>query len=815
MKSFIISCMLLVPLLSLSQVTNKNISGQIKDIQNAPVAGALIQLKKVNDSTAVHKTISKENGKFVFGNLSNDSFVLIISSAGSKKYTSNHLAINEQRTTIVLPVIILIPAEETELKAVTVTARKPLLEQDIDKTIVNVEAMMSSATSNALEVLQKTPGIIVEANGDISLNGRQGVTVLIEGRPTYMSASDLAAYLRSIPGSTLDKIELMSNPPAKYDAEGNAVINIRLKRSRTQGYTGSASLSFAQGTYNSSYNAININYLDKKVNLFGNLSINADKNFDEDKYDRVFYDSNYIKTSSAQLHNYYTYKLYDLTARLGMDYSLSSKTIIGFITSMYGRNKTEQMDYNNSIVFYANNIPDSSGYGNTSGNSKWRQATANINLLHKFNTHGKELSADINYINYNNTGNRLLNNFIALDNAGADSNYIFQYYQPSDINIYTFKTDYSHPFNNKMVLSAGIKSSFVKNDNASDYTDIVENTHKPDQSKSNHFIYNEHINAIYINARKDWKRFGVQLGLRAENTNTKGHQLGNDIVPDSTNTNHYTGIFPSLFVSYKLDSAGRHNLSVNLSRRINRPNYQQLNPFLIFLDQYSYSTGNPYLGPSYHNYLELNYRYKQFIGISFQYNRNTQGFFNATQVMDNIFISRPENTQLRSMMAIMNNLNFPVAKWWKLNINIAGAHFLTKGSLYDQNLDQRIYAYRFGLLSQFTLAKNWNAEISGRYTSSTIQLQRIYAPRYYVDAGIQKKILKGKASIRLNASDIFYTLNQKEQITGLPFAASYHITTQDSRRISIAININFGKDSFKRKRSYNDNAADDEKGRVN
>ena len=815
MKLFtILFYLILLSLSSLSQ-TIKTISGQIKDIKNAPVAGAVIQLQKVGDSATIQNTISKDNGNFVFNNLSNNSFVLTITSVGSKKYVNNNLVLDEQHSTIVLPVIILTPAKETELKEVIVTSKKPLLEQDIDKTIVNVEAMISSATSNALEVLQKTPGVIVESNGDISLNGRQGVTVLIEGRPTYMSAQDLAAYLRSIPGSTLDKIELMSNPPAKYDAEGNAVINIRLKRNKAQGYTGNASLSFAQGKYNSSYNSLNMNYLDKKINLFGNLSINTDKNFDDDKYDRIFYDSNFIKASSAQLHNYYTYQLHDLTARIGMDYILSSKTTISFIASVYGRNRTEQMNYNNHTVFYENNIPDSSGYGNTNGNSKWRQATANINLLHKFNTHGKELSAEINYISYNNTGNRLLNNFINLNTTSVDSNYVFQYYQPSHINIYTFKTDYTHPFKNKMVLSAGIKSSLVKNDNASDYTDIVDNTHKPDQSKSNHFIYNENINSLYVNARKDWKRFGAQLGLRAENTNTKGHQLGNDIVPDSVNTNHYTGLFPTLFISYKLDSANKHTVTLNASRRINRPNYQQLNPFLLFLDQYSYTAGNPYLQPSYYQSLELNYRYKQFISVSVQLNWNTDASFNATKTEGNILITRPENTQLRSFKAVITNYTLPVAKWCKLNVSIAGARFGTKGSVYDQSLDQAVYAYRFNLLSQFTFSKDWSAEISGRYTSSTLQLQHIYKPRYYLDAGIQKKLFKGKASVKLNASDIFYTLKQKDETTGLPFLKMYHLNIEDTRRISIVLNINFGKDTFKRKRSYNDNAADDEKGRVN
>jgi len=807
-------CILLLSLRSSSQTANKTISGQIKDIQNEPVAGAVIKLAKVNDSAAIQTIIAKDNGKFVITNLANDSFMLTVASVGSKKYTSNILTIDDKHPMITLPVIILLPDKQNELKEVIVTSKKPLIEQDIDKTIVNVEAMISSAASNALEVLERTPGITIGSDGDISLNGRSGVMVLIEGRPTYMSATDLAAYLRSIPGGTLDKIELMTNPPAKYDAAGNAVINIRFKRNRVQGYTGSISLGFSQGITNSSYNSLNMNYLNKKVNLFGNISINKDNNFDDDSYNRIFYDSNNAKISSSKLQNYYAYKLHDLTARAGMDYTISSKTTVGFITSVYGRNKTDNMDYHNNSFMYDNSIPDSSGYGNTKGSSQWRQATANINLQHRFNKSGKELSADINYISYTNTAKRLLNNFIDLNNGDADSNYRFQYDLPSNIHIYTFKADFSHPLKNKLLLSAGIKSSLVKNDSESDYTDIINNTHKPDLSKSNHFIYKENINALYVNARKDWQRFGAQFGLRLENTNTKGHQLGNDIVPDSINTNHYTGIFPSLFLSYKLDSAGKNTLSLNVSRRINRPNYQQLNPFLIFLDQYSYSTGNPYLGPSYHNYLELNYRYKQFIGVSFQYNRNTHGFFNATQAADNIFISRPENAQLRYMMAVMTNLNFPVAKWWRFNINLGGAHFATKGTVYNQSLDQSIYACRLNVLSQLTFPKDWSAEISGRYTSSIIQLQRIYEPRYQLNAGIQKKILKGKGSVKLNVDDIFYTLKQKDQTTGLQLATAYHINIQDTRRIAIAVNFNFGKETFARKRKYNDNGADDVKGRV-
>lgn len=797
-----------------AQPTSKTIRGQINDIQNEPPAGAVIKLQKAKDSTLVQTMTVKDNGKFILGNLNNGNFILVITRVGSKPYTSNILTIDNDHPVIVLPVIILAPADQTHLKEVVVTTKKPLIEQDIDKTIVNVEAMISSATSNALEVLEKTPGITIGTDGDINLNGRSGVVVLIEGRPTYMSTTDLVAYLRSIPGSTLEKLELMSNPPAKHDAAGAAVINIRFKKNRIQGYTGSMSVSFSQGVTNSSYNSLNTNYLTKKINLFGNISINSDRNFDDDRYERMFYDSNNYKISSANLQNYYAYHLYDLTARIGMDYNLSSKTTLGCIASFYGRNKRDKTDYQNHVSKYGNNMSSSYGYGDTKGESQWRQATANINLQHKFNTTGREISADINYINYANTGKRLLDNFVDLNNGSADSNYIFQYDLPYSINIYTLKADYSHPLKNKAVLSAGMKSSVVKNDNESTYADIVNNTHQPDASKSNHFIYTENINAIYINARRDWRRFGTQAGLRVENTNTRGEQVGNTIVPRSVNTNHYTGIFTSLFVSYKLDSLGKNTLSLNGSRRINRPNYQQLNPFLAFIDQYSYSTGNPYLRPSYNINMELNYRYKQFASISFQYNRINGAYFNATQTVNTVFITRPENTDARYMMALFVNLNFSAAKWCKLNLNMAGANFTTKGTVYSQSLDRSIYAHRVNLLSQFSLPKDWNGEISWRYTSRVLNLQRIYGPRYQLNAGIQKKILKGKASLKFNVDDIFRTLRQKEYSTGLKLTDVYHINTEDTRRAGIAVNFNFGKETFARKRKYNDNAADDVKGRV-
>lgn len=254
----------------------KSITGTVRDIKNEAIPGATIKLLKATDSTLLKGELSNENGKFQLNNLIDGTYVLAITAIGHKPYRSVTLSIDDAHKNIVLPIIVLLPAKDVALKEVVVTAKRPLLERDIDKTIVNVDAMISAASSNTLEVLEKTPGITVSNDGDISLNGKSGVLVLIDGRATYMSGADLAIYLKSLPGGLLDKIELMDNPPAKYDATGSAVINIRLKKNRVGGFTGNISEGYSQGVYGKNNGAINLNYLYKKLNLFTNVGYNIE-----------------------------------------------------------------------------------------------------------------------------------------------------------------------------------------------------------------------------------------------------------------------------------------------------------------------------------------------------------------------------------------------------------------------------------------------------------------------------------------------------------------------------------------------------------
>lgn len=792
---------------ALAQGPGKSISGSIKDIQNQPLAGATVTLLRAKDSSSIGSKAAKENGRFEFGNLSNEQYLLSISAVGHKKYFSSILTIDDKRTSIQLPAVIMVPLKNNMLKEAVVVAKKPLIEQDIDKTIVNVEAMITAATSNALEVLEKTPGITVGTDGEINLNNRS-VLVLIDGRPTYMSGQELAAYLRSLPGGMIDKIELMMNPPAKYDAAGGSVVNIRLKKSKIQGYTGSINMGYSQGFTGRFNSSLNLNYLRRKVNVFANMGYTKDGNYIVDEFDRTLFNSSNQVLSSVSLRNALSHLGYGGNIRTGIDYTLSSKTTIGVILSYNDRPRKENVNYI-SKTYNGNGVLDSVGTGNTHNEFRWRQSTANFNFQHKIDSTGKEITADINYITYKTTGDQLLTNFV---DASERDGYLYDL--PSDVNIFTARADYSQPFKKKASFAAGLKTSFVKNDNVFDYYNMENDVPKPDYGKSNHFIYHENINAAYASGRKDWKRWGMQVGLRFENTQIKGEQLGNVMVPGTEFTRSYNGLFPNFAILYKLDSMGKHTLNVEYTRRLNRPGYQQLNPFLFFRDQYTYSSGNPYLRPTYNNNVTVSYRFKQYINASLMYDRLHDQIIGATKAEGDLFVNRPENVTGGFMVALMLNSNTNPTKWWMLNAHAATARFLNEGEVDDVKFKYIQWAWRTNIINQFRFKKDWSAELGFNYNSKMINWQRRVDPRIRTMAAIQKKILKGKGSIKFNVEDIFFTAIMQGEIVSIKQASSTFYNQMDTRRFGIAFNYNFGKETFSRKRRYNDNSADDLKGRV-
>ncbi|KQS23881.1 outer membrane beta-barrel family protein [Dyadobacter sp. Leaf189] len=796
-----------------AQTAPHAISGTVKDAGNEVLPGVTVRVLQMPDSVFVKGAITDPSGRFQINALESGTFLLDLSSLGQKRFISLPMTLDSAHSSIVLPVIVLLPAKNIELKEVTVKAKKPLIEQEIDRTIVNVESMISSATSNTMEVLEKTPGISVNANGEISLNGKSGVLVLIDGKSTYMSGADLAAYLKSLPGGLLDKIELIDNPSAKYDAGGNAVIDIRLKKNRIGGLTGSFSAGLSQGKYARTNNALNLNYNYKKWNAFANLGYGFEKNYSEDVFDRRFYTESGGLASRVDLTNEQVYRNNGVNANVGIDFAATPKTTLGLILNLNRTKRNGNFDYD-SRNYDASNQLAVTGSGGTSGGDTRNNTGLNFNLLHKFNTAGRELAVDANYLHYVNNGNQFLRNVAFEPSGEMIRREDFIYRIPADFNIYTAKADYVHPFAKKRKIEAGFKSSLINTDNVFNYYNLENGRESINNTQSNHFKYKENINAAYLNAQKNWGKMGVQLGLRVENTNVEGVQLGNEAIAGTTFRKQYTGLFPSAFVSFKPDKKGDNTFGLMLVRRISRPNYQLLNPFLFQRDQYTYSSGNPDLNPQYQNRAELKYQRKQWLNMGLSYNKFSSTIFPTTQTIDTIFINRPDNIGGGFMALLNTTVSASITKWWYTNTTLRLSRVGLKGKVLTEELDFKSNIARFELNNYFTLSKTMTAELGGYYASRDFTGQTVTSGMYRANASVQKKIWNGKASIRLSVEDIFHSWVYHNRSISLIRSEYFQTNRTDTRRVGAAFTYRFGKETFARKRRHNNNASDEEKERL-
>jgi hypothetical protein len=690
--------------------------------------------------------------------------------------------------------------KDIKLNEVTIKAKKPLIQMEIDKTVVNVGSMISSSTSNTMEVLEKTPGVTVDANGGISLNGRTGVMVLIDGRQTYMSATDLTSYLKSLPGSSLDKIELIDNPSSKYDAAGNGIINIKLKKDRTAGVIGSLATGISQGELARSNHSLNLNYNRKKLNVFSNLGYSKDNNFSFDKYTRNFYNDQKELTSKIALLNDQKNRSQGLNGSLGLDYAVSNSTTFGIQLNLSSNERNANLGYD-SKSFNSTNGLDSTSLGNTRSADDRTNIGVNLNVFHTFGKSGKEISFDASYLKYDGDGDQ-------------NTNDQFLYLLPATSRIYTLKGDYVHPLKHKAKLEAGFKSSVVDNSNVANYYALNGASAKLDNLRSNDFKYLENINAGYLNAQKAWKYWSVQLGLRVENTNAEGEQFGNTDVAGSNFKRSYTQVFPGVVFLYKLDTVNARSISFALTRRINRPNYQNLNPFVFFRDKYSYSVGNPMLRTQAQYRYEIKYQHKRWLRFGLSYNHFIDVILPTTTVINDIFYTKQDNIGEGYMVLLNTGINIPVTEWWTANSDIQFSNIGLKGQTIQAPIHFSTYIVRLNVNNQFNFEKGWSAEAGGYYASRDYNGQTFTSGMYRLNAGIQKKIWNDKGSIRLNFDDILGSWIYNNGSVGLSNAQYFQSIRTDTQRIGIGFAYRFGSDTFARKSKHRDNALDEEKGRM-
>jgi iron complex outermembrane receptor protein len=782
---------IIISLNSLTQAqTTGKISGSVKEEQNQlAIDGATVSLLMVKDSSLVKVAVTDKQGNFEFERIGEGNYLILAGSIGHSSVYSKSFTLSANQSAIVIETLQLPPVDKA-LRDVTVTSKKPFIERKLDKTVVNVDASITNAGVTAMDVLEKSPGVTVDKDGNISLKGKQGVMIMVDGKPTYLTPQDLANLLRSTPSANLDQIEIMTNPSAKYDAAGNSgIINIKTKKNKQKGFNGSLTLNYGQGFYSRTNNSLNLNYRNNKFNVFSTISINRRTSFQQLDISRIYKNTDQtviaIFDQNARMKRYNENNI----AKVGVDYYANKKTTLGMVLTGFINNRN-QSGVNKSYLKNNLGIVDSITLSRSLEDGSWKNKGVNINLRHQFDSTGREFTMDADYVSYNSTNYQPFNNTIYFPNGAVTHSNSLIGELPSSINIYSAKADYTHPLKNSVKIESGMKTSFVNTDNTAGYFNIVDNVKLPDFEKTNHFIYKENINALYLNASKEIKKWGFQAGLRLENTNYSGNQFGNPQRPDSSFEKSYVGLFPTMFVSYNADK--KNQFTFSYGRRINRPAYEDLNPFMSYLDKYTYEEGNPFLRPSYANVLEVSHTFSEWLTTTINYS-HTKDLFNETfEPRGYATVVKQGNFASADNASISVSAQKSVTKIWMLIVYAEANYSQFKGLLYGNSGINKGYNYIININNQFKFNKGWSTEISGFYRTKGIEGQISINPLSQVNAAVQKELLNKKATIKLNVGDAFYSMIQNGKVDILNTDASFH-QYGDSRIVSLNFTYRFGK----------------------
>jgi outer membrane receptor protein involved in Fe transport len=668
------------------------------------------------------------------------------------------------------------------LQEVVVRGKKPLVQVLPDKMIINVESALTNTGATILEVLEKSPGVAIDRNGNISLKGKQGVLVMVDGKPAQLTGNDLNNFLSGISASQVEVIELIDNPSAKYDAAGSAgIVNIRTKKNKQKGFNGNLTLSAGQGKFFRTANNFNLNYYTGKVNLFANLSANVNRNYTDLYALRSYYnEDNGTVSSLLEQPSYFTGKAPFQTLKAGMDYYLSHNTTLGAVISGTKYHRTTAG--NNTAIWMDQAKHTDSVIGTTVNNSdRFKNIAINVNGRHSFSA-TSELTADLDFIGYRiDNQQHFVNRLTGINGytENIDGNL------PSNIDILTGKADYVENWKSGFKLETGWKSSHVETDNRAAYF----LNRSPDYGKTNHFLYKENIHAAYVNVAKKSAKWTLQGGLRYENTSYNAAQLGNVERKDSSFSRNYDGLFPSLLVSVQSDS--NNNFSFSAARRIDRPVFQSLNPFVFVINKYTYESGNPFFVPQYTWNTEFTHSYKNILVTSLSYSI-TKDYFSQIFLQDSTGIITYTSGNLDKMenAGLSVSVQLSPASWWSLSAQANVNYKFIKGFVWDERKASLVQG-GMNMNNQFNFSKGWSGEVSGYYTLKEQELQEITDPTGELALGIAKKLFKEKGTVRLSVRDVFHSWWMKG-FTTFEKSTEYFKITRDTRVVTFAFTYRFG-----------------------
>jgi hypothetical protein len=766
-----------------------NINGKVTDLHDNPIVFANILLLNPLDSMLIKGAVSDNGGAYRLENVPEGKFLLNGYMLGYRKV---YIPVIINGRDLVAPLLAL--EEELEgLEEVLVEAKRPLIEQDNFKTVVNVANSIVATGSTALEVLEKAPGVRVDRQSDaISLMGRDQVMVQINGKQTYMAMSDVVALLRNMPSDNIDKIELITNPSAREDAQGNSgIINIILQKNDNVGTNGSVSMTGGSGRFGRSTGSIQLNHRTKKMNFFGNISGLNNRSYWDFTLFRDQEDGEL--RNLVDQHAYIRFKNKGGNAKTGIDYFPNEKTTIGVVWTGFWNYMGEVSPAFTTFRRIYSSPPYFQQFTDKTLSNNSSNHLFNLNLQHQFANSGSLLSADLDRGIFNrNFSNDLITSTLIPENPDIGLEGLFTE-MPTKLDILTFKVDYQQSIGN-WKMESGYKMSEVRSDNNMTLSRGPIDDIKIDPFLSNHFRYLETIHALYLSfSGSPFVDTELQVGLRAEHTQSNARSLNLDEeVPRD-----YLNLFPTFFISRELSEKQR--LSFSYGYRIDRPNYQFLNPGRSYLDPYAFHRGNPYLTPQYTHTMELKHAFDSKIFTVLGANYISDIIIPILQPVDHQTAER--NYQNFGTSQLYNfNISFPIdiTDWWTMQTTLLGVYNRFQFEFLGSPMEAEQLSGRINGMNSIMIGKGWSAEMSG-WLSTPMRQAFITSPWLgSLDLGLQKSIGESWKA-KVIAQDIFYTNRFVGVGTTPDFIQNFRILF-DSRVFLLNLSYAFGNMQLKKAR---------------
>lgn len=768
------------------------VSGTVTMADGAPLEYASVAIHNAA-GVGIKGTMTDSLGTFKFSGLPVGSYQLKISSMGFVNHQSAVFSLSNQNRRLHLGKFKLVEDAQT-LSAVNIVVQKQIIEHGVDRTIINVENSILAEGNTALELLERAPGVKVDEDGKISLKGRPGVNVMINGKLTYLAPAELSALLKGTNSASVSKIEIMANPSARYDASGNAgMINIIMKKNQGKGFNGSVSVNGGAGRKARYGSGFNLNYRHADLNVFGSYNYAFRGETEYLDFTRRFYENGQLNRVSDQ-HTQTNEPLNTHNFRFGADWEVSNKNNISLLINgnigkyLHDSQTGNQLKANSGVLL--------SDLATTNyDQQQWNNITYNLNYLHKFEKEGQTFSADVDFANNTFTSNLNLDTYSspAAGNPAQTTNR--RGYIPAKTDVYIAKADYTDVFAKALKFEMGLKSSVIHADNNLVYHALNQGNWVYDATGSNHFKYREQIHAGYVNLNEEFKKVSIQLGLRAEYTNT----LGNQLTTGSVLKRDYFQLFPSLSVSEQFGES--HRLQLAYSRRIQRPDYDDLNPFRVFRDPLLYYEGNPNLQPELTQTITLSHVFKNKYTVGLNYSKTKGVITWVSGQIDNI------NTTFESPQNLKSLVNYGLSftaqntyfNWWTASnfANVFKNRYQGDGAIGDFN--NSMVSYSLNSQNSFKAGKGYTFELNGYYHSKSVYGTSIERGYYAVSAAVQKLILKDKGSLKLLANDIFQG-SQYRYITRYQNIDMNSHVNVDSRRLILSFSYRFGNSFSTRER---------------